>query len=394
MSDKRFKQFYFFLFFTALMTYLPFIFRFLPMQLLGFNWTGWAWIVMLAVTLYLLATLRRITFPVWTWLPWAAYLMVYVVYDFSFLGLQLTLQYLLPILVGATASGLTYSPEKLKWMFKWFSRLCAGVIVLSFFYLSTRGFVPASAATPMMLSVAVSLVVGLYFLTREIRYLIFFGLLFLEPVIDVTRMAIASFLAIFVLHFANNRIGGKLIYGLVGLLLVVAVFNTQGFQEKTFGERKGKLSDLSVNYYDNENINTNGRSSWRMALEPGLKARPTWGNGPRADNVKLKEITGLDAGEAHDDYLAVRYNYGNAGLGLLLFGFCSSFLVLYRVMKQMPNVWGHLVATSALTLYFSFLMFMYSDNILKYTIYFPNLFFAMMGIVYSIRNGGWEEREK
>ena len=30
-------------------------------------------------------------------------------------------------------------------------------------------------------------------------------------------------------------------------------------------------------------------------------------------------------------------------------------------------------------------MFMYTDNILKYTIYFPNYFFAMIGIVYSLK---------
>jgi hypothetical protein len=32
---------------------------------------------------------------------------------------------------------------------------------------------------------------------------------------------------------------------------------------------------------------------------------------------------------------------------------------------------------------------MYSDNILKYTIYFPNYFFALIGILYSMIKKGY-----
>ena len=34
---------------------------------------------------------------------------------------------------------------------------------------------------------------------------------------------------------------------------------------------------------------------------------------------------------------------------------------------------------------------MYSDNILKYTIYFPDFFFAMIGIFFSIQKEGMEK---
>ena len=58
--------------------------------------------------------------------------------------------------------------------------------------------------------------------------------------------------------------------------------------------------------------------SWKKALEPGLKAKPVWGNGPRADNAYLTRITKTRGGEAHNDYLSVRFNYGYVGLALLL----------------------------------------------------------------------------
>jgi len=94
----------------------------------------------------------------------------------------------------------------------------------------------------------------------------------------------------------------------------------------------------------------------------------------------------MRGGEAHNDYLSVRFNYGYVGLALLMFGFAGSFISLYKVARKHRENWYiWLISTSALTLYFAFVMFMYTDNILKYTIYFPNYFFAMIGIIYSLK---------
>lgn len=392
MPDTRFSQFYSSLLFTALLPYLPYILPFLPNQIFGFNYTGWAWMLMLMVTVVQLPNTRRVTFPGWAWLPWMVYMIVYIVVDFSFLGLQLTLQYLLPLLIGIMASGFTYSEEKLRWLFDWFIRLCVAVMIMFAIGRLFKGYTPAAASTPMLLSVAASLLIGIYYMTKENKYLVYFGLLFLVPFIDLTRMGIAAFLAIFILHFANRKITGKIFYGLLGLGLVIIVFNTKDFQEKTFYGGQGRMSDLKLNYYENENINTSGRSSWKNALEPGLKAAPIWGNGPRSDIKSLITVTGLKTGEAHNDYMSVRYNYGYVGLGLLLFGFGASFLALLGLLRQLTDTWSYLLATSTLTLFISFLMFMYSDNILKYTIYFPDFFFAMIGIVFSIHKQGLETK--
>ena len=207
-------------------------------------------------------------------------------------------------------------------------------------------------------------------------------------------MGIVVFMAIFIFHFANRNIFNKIGYGLVGLLLAIIVFNTEGFQKKTFGENGGKMNDLSVNYYENEHFNNNGRNSLRMALEPGLAAAPLYGNGPRADYSKLMIISNNQLMEAHNDYLSVRYNYGNLGLACLLFGFVATFLLIYRGMRFTEKAIEKLLATSTLTLFIAFWMFMYSDNILKYTIYFPDIFFAMVGMVFSIQKNGLEEEEK
>jgi len=385
MLDKSFKIFFATIFGTTFLPYLPYILPFLPEQLLGFNMTGWAWIIMLLVTVIYLSQVRKINFPYLIWLPWMVYLIFYIIIDYSFIGLQLTLQYILPILVGFVASGFIYTKEKLYWMFKWFINMCVFLVLLFVIgYLFRGGYTAGASTTPMLLSICGAFMIGLYFIAKQIKYIFFFLILFLVPFIDVTRTGIAVFLVIFISHFANRKIEGKIIYSIIGLVFIYIVFNSNRFQEKTFFEGQGQITDLSFDYDKNTNINTSGRVTWMVALEPGLKKKPLWGNGPRADNAELIKVTLTKFSEAHNDYLSVRYNYGYIGLSLLLLGFLLNFLDMLRKLKQRRNIFYWLIGTSTLTLFFSFLIFMYSDNILKYTVYFPNYFFALIGIFYSM----------
>ena len=104
------------------------------------------------------------------------------------------------------------------------------------------------------------------------------------------------------------------------------------------------------------------------------------------DFEKLVEVTGYRTGEAHNDYMSVRYNYGYVGLSLLLAGFVFTFIFLLKIFRYAGDqnyLW--LMTASVLPLFFGFLMFMYTDNILKYTIYFPNYFFTLIGIISSVK---------
>lgn len=384
---NRFKTFFSTLLLTTALPYIPFIIPFIPGQIFGFNLTGWAWIIMLLITLINSIQTRSIGFPYIFWLPWISYIVVYIITDYSFIGLQLTLQYSLPLMIGIVASGISYTSEDLEWLFSWFMKLCISVyamFLIGFFF--RGGYGPAVAATPMLFSISACILAALWFITRKKKYLMYIGILFLVPVLEVTRMGIAAMAAAVIFHFSNHNLRNKIVFGILGALVLLIVFNSTRFQEKTFKSGEGELSDITVNYYENQEINSSGRSSWKKALQPGLNAAPIWGNGPRADNFYLTKITGLKSGEAHNDYLSVRFNYGYVGLALLLSGFLTTFVSLYRISrKYIASDYIWLLSTSALTLFFSFLMFMYTDNILKYTIYFPNYFFALIGIVYSLK---------
>ncbi len=385
MTDNKFYSFYNWLFFSAFLPYIQYAFPFiLPASIGGFNITGWAWMCMLPITLYFLFQSRSgKNFPVLFWIPWVTYMLLYLLIDFSFSGLHLTLQYLLPVMVGIAASGFTYNKEKMHWLYK--RMLFLSVFVMCLFAygkLFRGGFTPYSAATPMMLSIVGALSIGAFYLTKRLRFIVLYSLLFLIPFIDLTRMGLMVFLVILIFHFANRNIFSKVLFGALGLVLAIMVFNSKGFQEKTFYEGRGKLSDLSINYYEAGSLmNTNGRAGFLQYYENGLRKSPIWGNGPRADLYVLKVVWGGEGkSEAHNDYISVRYNYGYFGLGLLLFGFIADFVWLSIKFLREKNPYRILVQSSSMILLLTFLMFMYTDNILKATVFYSDFFFALFGI--------------
>jgi hypothetical protein len=385
ISDFRFKFFYFFLFFTVIIPYLSYIFPFLPNKFLEFNLTGWAWIIMLFITIFSFFGGGKYTFPIIYWLPWSLYLIIYLILQFSFLGFQLTLQYLLPLMVASVASSFQYDLSRYKFLFKWLLRV-SGLILAMYIWgiIFREGDIPAIATSPMFLSILACLLAGMFFILKKKRYIAYYLILFLVPFLSVTRMGIAVFISLIVFHFANKNLKSKVLGVSIGILLVIVVFNSDSFQQKTFIGGEGAYSDLSLNYYENQKIKTTGRTTLKLALESGLQESPVWGNGPRSELKVLLQSTGNTIMESHNDFLAVRYNYGYVGLFLFLSGMLSTFILVWRFSKRADNNIKWILESSTLTLFIGFFLFMYSDNILKYTIFFPNQFFAMVGIIFSI----------
>jgi hypothetical protein len=386
MKKHDVYSFYNWLFFTLLLPYVPVLLPFVPDSFAGFNMTGWSWMLMLSVSLFYYINNPRNNFPIIFWLPWLLYIFGYLLFHMSFLGLQLSLQYVLPIFVGVVASGFTYGKEEYHWLFKRLMIVSFGIFLMIIAGHTVPDFPQAHWATSVIfLAIPAALVLGVYFVTNKIKYLFLFGVFFLVPFLNMTRMAMLVFVVILLLHFANVKIVSKLFAGLISALVFIVVFNSAAFQEKTFFEGRGRLSDISINYYSADTrMNTSGRGAFYQYFEKGLRDSPVWGNGPRADYYVMQSF--VDLNEVHNDYLSVRYNYGYVGLVLLLFGFAGSFLVTYRkyrTFRQLKDQYRFLVSSSVLILFITFIMFMYSDNILKYTIFFPDIFFAMLGMVFA-----------
>ena len=98
--------------------------------------------------------------------------------------------------------------------------------------------------------------------------------------------------------------------------------------------------------------------------------------------------------ELHNDFVAVRYNSGWIGLGCLLFGFIMQFLLLYQLKDKVCDAYTAVIYYAALTIFIAWAGFMYTDNALKYSPFFGNLHFCLIGIVYSRLAEGWKEAEE
>ena len=389
-QNKTFYLFYRSLFLTTILPYLPYAlldFSF-PDNIAGKNMTGWAWIIMFLITLFCFFEGRvDRRYPLVFWMPWVLYLVLYLINDFSVPGLQLTIQLSLPVFIGYVASGYTYSKDELHWLFKKMLQVSFFVVFLFYYGMLFRGgWTPHGAANPMILSVMAAISIGFFYLSKKIVYMLIYLLLFSVPFVGVTRMGILVFVVIFMFHFVNRSISSKIIPISLGVLLAVFVFYSEGFQEKMFYDGSGDITDISFNYYEaTGDMNTSGRVGFLKYYEYGLKEAPFWGHGPRADRfIRMGYGLNDDAVEVCNDYISVRYNYGYIGLSLLMFGFFCTFISLYRKYAKEKNGYKLLIYSTSLTLFFAFLLFMYTDNILKYTIFFPNYFFALIGMAFKL----------
>ena len=373
--------FYRLLFIGSLIPYFGLL-VFMPGQLMGFNWTGWAWLFMFFVSAGFIATKFKSTFPVIFWLPWAAYLLIYAFVDPSFYGFQLTAQYLVPVMVGYAAGSLLYTPFIIKKIFRWFIYyflfLVGSVTIfplLPFLFKGSGHF----AALVMTGAVVGSILLSVFFIRGRIDALAGYGIMLFIPIMLLTRMGIAVMMAIFALHPANKRVWQKVVVGAATLVLGVMIFTTDSMQSKMFHSGYGEIYDIS---WENPNFNVSGRKTLSSIMYPGLEKNPVWGNGPRAD-LELFRSQGLRLAEAHNDYLAVRYNYGWVGLILLLGAFGMQVLSLYRIRNEHRDTIFKIMIYSALTIFIGWFGFMYTDNILKYGPFFGNFHFALMGMVYA-----------
>ncbi len=367
--------------FTTLLPYLEQI-PGMPFIVFGFSLRGWAWIIMLMVSVITLLRGNQVTMPVWIWLPFLIYIFGYNLFDFSFVGVQLSLQYSVSLFVGFAASSIYYSEQAIERIYRIFRSFMWLFILLCATTYALYSTTPYSAATVMTLTVFAA--VFLYSFYAEHRWMGLAGYLccLIFPFLMVTRMGIAAMFTVGLAHLANRSFIRKGLIG-GGLILIASMaFHSERFQSKSFGKKGGEYSDISI---ENKDFNTSGRKAIYDVLKPGLTQHPVWGNGPRAD-LRLLEKKGFLVKEVHNDYLAVRYNYGYAGLAFLLFGFVMQAWFIFRKRHFLTDEPSYRLYAIVLTLFIPFLLLMYSDNVLKYSIFFGNYHFAMIGMLYRLQH--------
>lgn len=356
----------------------------LPFKIAGFTIIGYSWLLFLLFSILTLLRNKTIHFPVVYYIPWSLYLFFYLFVDFSFLGLQTTLQYICPIIAAMAASGLTYNEKtlmRLLYYFKFFAWLLFLVeLVLPQFNFGFVKYYTGNAALVMTTTLLITIIGAEFFIFRKAKNLIYLGFLILIPYIGLTRMALLMTLAVLPLNFVPMRLTSRAILVIAIIVIGGLFFYSPRVQQKMFFSGTGTLSDLG---WENADFYSGGRTFIYQTLDEGFKQEPLWGMGPRSDLAALVEA-GLDIREVHNDYLSVRYDYGWVGLGLLLTAFLLQIISLIRLNRKKVTRLVKIYSASALTLFIPFFGFMYTDNILKYTIFYSTIHFSIMGMIYSL----------
>jgi hypothetical protein len=388
MYDKSTIGYYKWIFFTALLPYADRYIPVFPDDIWGFNLSGFAWLLILVVSLIrILIHFQSITLPGRIWLPWILYISIQWLGDQSFLGLQSTLQYMVFPVVGMAASSYRYSDETMDELKRWFGWYTAVIVLSMFLALADFGEFGKGTGSVMTLVVLGAIVLSNYWLYSNKKMLLYYSLMAIVPILATVRMGIAMMFAMAVCHFANRNIASRILITSVVCCAGLAVFYSPSFQKKTFYSGQGDLTSFTTS---NEDLNTSGRTRMWSLAERDMKDHPWLGAGSRADlrmliryRYKLKEL--------HNDFIAVRYNSGWIGLGCLLFGFIVQFWSLYRLKGRIEDAYTAVVYYAALTVFIAWAGFMYTDNALKYSPFFGNLHFCLIGIVYSRLAEGRQE---
>jgi hypothetical protein len=352
------------------------------MDIGGFNLRGYVWIVTLAYAVFVLIRNGNYHFPIKVLIPLIIYLVLELLLNYNVIGLQATGMILSPFVFGMATSGFNYSrihPERVVKVFWRFSLVF--ILIGTISSLVTKGnlnFI-GSAALGMTITIFAAIAIS-SFITYHRYYFLYLYLIFIAiQVLAVTRMAIAMTLILLPLSFLRVRLSHRVLTFVAFLGIMLLVFYSESFQRKTFFSGEGSFRDIS---WQNKDFQTSGRSGLFVMITDNIGDDNILGKGPGSDYFFLKKV-GFDLTEFHNDYLTLIYNYGIVGLIFFIVSYFILFVLLLRLHRKLSNPAILIISASSLILFLIYFGFSYTDNILKYNIFFTNIHFSMVGLVFG-----------
>jgi O-antigen ligase len=347
---------------------------------------GWLVPLILAFIILFRAP-SAIKFPYMIWVPWAVYLLFYLIDADAPNALQRTIMMLCPVIVGLAVSTLKFGEQEFNAFRKAYIYMAiifiAGVLFKTGILLT--GTLPEAtglASEVMTGSLLCALFAASYAFGRP-KDIFWWAALALIPVIAVTRMGMVATGLTLPLTLAPLRLVKRVTFVVVIIAAALLLFQSERVQKKSFYKGSGTIQDVKI---ENPDFATSGRSAMWEALEYEIGKEPWFGHGANAVEPFLKKIQGPDAlTHPHNDWLRIEYEYGYVGAGLFALTLLIQFSHLWRFGKRSSGDTRLLFYAGASSI-ITFCLFMFSDNIILYTAFFGNLQFTIMGIAYAAYN--------
>ncbi len=355
----------------------------------GYNLSGIAWVMPLAVALLILANnFSKISFPYGIWLPWALFLFIQLAVadhanlDPRVVPQQRTFQVLCPIIIGMAVSTFRPTPFELEsfvTVCRYLSFVLLAIVAAKTGILLTGTLPDVTGLAPEVMTVMLlcSLFVNRYLFLKEKRDVLLWSFLAFVPFIAVTRTAIAAALLTFPLAFGPMRISRRIVALILIILLGGAAFYSPRVQKKMFYSGKGEVSDVT-----RDDFATSGRSFMWEKMYAHLDDNYLAGYGSGSGETFVYGITGK-TGYPHNDWLLTLFDYGIVGVSI--YAICLMLALLHAVTrsKYCVSETNKILFLTGASAIIPFCLMMTTDNIMVYASFFGNLHFTMLGLAYG-----------
>jgi len=167
---------------------------------------------------------------------------------------------------------------------------------------------------------------------------------------------------------------------LVGLIAVVGItlFFTPRIQKKFFYAGEGTIEDLQ----DERKVSTSGRRRMAELLVIEIAQKPIFGHGANASEAFILNYSRGQLTHPHNDWLRFLYDYGLVGTAVFSITILVQTASLLRGARRTAGA-TQIVFSACASSFLSFVLMMFTDNIVLYAAYFGNLQFTMMGLAYA-----------
>jgi len=362
----------------------------------GFRFTGYIWTAQFALLIVLLvAGLKqpapdRARFPSRRWQVWGAYLWCSLLWcnGWDRMNVQIACQITMPLMLGAVSAWCVRSEDQLKRLIRnYVSTLLPLLLVI----IGTRVIMGNDPAGNRDAAMTVALIGCLLLsgLNRNFMtaYLSWAGCIALV-LFSQSRMAAVSLTLLVIAHPLYKSVWRRLLAATVLGACGLAVFYSPTFQQRTFFEGSGSLTDLIEGLVTGKGVDTTGRAeAWPLIYEEAWK-EPVLGHGVGSASLFVPQVWDLMA-HPHNDYLRIGFEFGLVGLALFAFVIVSQLIDLVKRVKETDGAIQQAFAASMLGIVF-FLIVAMTDNPLVYNLWYTDPLFVLMGAAYGAHHARTE----
>lgn len=356
------------------------------------SYLGWI-VPLLGCGLVALIRQRRISFPLWLWLPWVLWVLTYLPFANADNALQRSVMLLTPLVVGAGFSTLRVDApliEKFRlwlsrffWVFMAVAGVTTGLLVGGQLYGAT-GFAAGSITASLLAAWFAARYAG-----GDRLALAYWTALALVPVLANTRTGMVAVALTLPLTLAPLSMKKRLIAVAVLMVAGLLVFQSERIQSKMFFSGQGTLSEAVsgvVDLFSGEKVAsgdfvTSGRKSMNDALVARLDRAYWLGHGANTTEAISLAIAGVT--HPHNDWLRVRYEYGILGMSLFALTLLIQMRHALRRFRRLRSSGAAIFLYVGAGAFIPMALFMSSDNVMLYAAWFGNLQFAMLGLGYA-----------